>query len=101
MGIVNGGSSEDLLLLHRAEASRQWPDWAERNRNSLSDVTLKNGVALAHFVVVACLCTYAEPRNLQELAIEHHFGRLKAPFKGAPSLRDFLLGHGSHSAPAR
>ncbi|CAE7212196.1 unnamed protein product, partial [Symbiodinium sp. CCMP2592] len=74
---LNAMSAMYLLLLHRAEAARQWPEWAERNRKSLSDITVKNGVALMHFVVVACLCDDTEPRSLQELAIEHHFGRLK------------------------
>ena len=48
----NAMSALYLLLLHRSESSRQCPDRAERNRNSLSDITLKNGVALAHFAVV-------------------------------------------------
>ena len=84
-----------LLLLHRSEASRQWLDYGERCRNSLSVTTLKNAVALMHFTVVCCLCSGAEPKLLQELGIEQHFGRLKAPFRGSPSLKDFLIGHRS------
>ena len=90
----NAMSALYLLLLHRSEASRQWTDRAERNRNSLSDITLKNGVALAHFAVV-CTLTGGEPRFLQEAGIEHHFGRLKAPYRGHPNLKDYLYGHRS------
>ena len=90
----NAMSALYLLLLHRSESSRQWPARAERNRNSLSDITLKNGVALAHFAVV-CSLTGGEPRFLQEAGVEHHFGRLKAPCRGHPNLKDYLYGHRS------
>ena len=93
---LNGMCGMYLLILRHMDGHRQWKDHASRSRNCLADVTVRNGIALCHFFVVCK--TGCEQRFVQELPIEHHFSRLKQPFRGQPSLKDFALGHRSLSS---
>ena len=78
-----------LVLITMGNQQRFKQHWRQ---HSLADVTVRNGCALAHFSAMSCMSTY-EPKFLQEIGIERHFGHLKAPFRGSPSFKDYLYGN--------
>ena len=76
-----------LRVAHNQQVfGREWRTY------SLADVTIRNGCGLCHFIVMSTL-EGLEPKLMQEIAIERHFSLLKQPFRGAPSLRDFMFGN--------
>ena len=78
-----------LLLIVAGNEKRFGAAWKPR---CLAEATVKNGCALAHYCVVSSLTGF-EPRFLQEIGIERHFSALKMPFRGSPSLKDYLYGN--------
>ena len=79
----NGFCAYFLLVLHVVHnTSKKRESW-----ESLHVTTLRNSCALACGIVTACM-TSAEHRLIQERSVEEHFSRIKAPFRGHPSVRD-------------
>ncbi|CAE7454816.1 unnamed protein product, partial [Symbiodinium microadriaticum] len=83
-----------LLLLHLSENKWRFGDSAESK--SLPPQTVQDCCVLCgHAMIAALSYDPAEPWSLktrQEFISEIHFGRVKAPFRGAATVRDGLWG---------
>ena len=84
---LNGLAAFYLLTLHVAYNESMGRGATE----TLHPTTVRNACSLAASIV-ACCQTPLEPRGVQEIAVEEHFSRIKAPFRGQPTLRDGQYG---------
>ena len=86
---VNALTLHYFLLLHcmvnKERFQSQWQSF------SLALATVRSCGALCAATLASSFTTH-EPRLLQELPIEFHFGRLKRHSPGSPSVKDLLYG---------
>ncbi|CAE7037389.1 FEN1, partial [Symbiodinium sp. CCMP2456] len=57
---------------------------------SIHQTTVRNACALCANIIT-CTMTPLEPKLIQERPVEEHFSKLKAPYRGQPTLRDALF----------
>ena len=90
---LNAMSAYYVLAIHLAQNMDEYR--GQWQQHSLSLPTARNTMALCAFGVHASMME-VEPCNVQEIHIEHFFAAIKAPFRGAPSVKDALLGEAKH-----
>ncbi|CAE7315496.1 unnamed protein product [Symbiodinium sp. CCMP2592] len=83
---VNAFSLYYGLLLHMMTNRARFGD--DAGLYSISTITLRNLCSLCAHGIQSTRIPGLEPRLVQELPIEHHFGRLKSHFRGQGSIRD-------------
>ena len=79
------------LMCNRARFVDEWESF------SLALTTIRNICSLASHCLMSCRSSF-EPRLLQELPIEFHFGRLKRHCSGSPSIKDYLFAQAVETA---
>ena len=82
----NSFSAFYLLCLHVVHNTYKKRDVTQ----SIHQTTVRNACALCANIITSTM-TPLEPRLVQERPIEEHFSRLKAPYRGQPTLRDGLF----------
>ena len=83
----NAFSAFYLLCLHVV-----YNVYKKRDRSqSLHQTTVRNACALCANIITSTM-TPLEPKLVQERPVEEHFSRVKAPYRGQPTLRDALFG---------
>ena len=82
----NSFSAFYLLCLHVVHNTYKKRDMTQ----SIHQTTVRNACALCANIITSTM-TPLEPRLVQERPIEEHFSRLKAPYRGQPTLRDGLF----------
>ena len=82
-----------LLLMAHHSMVRFNKSW---NRHFLPKATLKNMLFVAVHAILACVHWPSNlpwrPRARNEACAEHHFGSIKSYFRGAPTVKDAILG---------
>ena len=78
-----------LVMLRLCRAATKHPQ--QTDKFCLSRVTVRNLAHLAAHTINQCQLPW-EHRDLQELAIEVYFSRIKAGYRGSPAIRDCIDG---------
>ena len=78
-----------LVMLHLCRNYGRFRE--DGGRHSLSITTVRNIAYLASHCV-SMTQSHHEHRQLQELAVEQHFSRIKGFFRGTPAVKDCLTG---------
>ncbi|CAE7714428.1 FEN1 [Symbiodinium sp. CCMP2592] len=83
----NSFSAFYLLCLHVVYNNHKKRDKSQ----SIHQTTVRNAGALCANIITSTM-TSLEPKLVQERPVEEHFSRVKAPYRGQPTLRDGLFG---------